>query len=126
MGKPYDHQYFFAGYGGYAGTMVCESCNQPIFNHAHDWMHYTKTKKGDWRYVCFHRKCYPDQSGWEKIENDKRAKSEKHDVRISALKALAEAMGITCELEFAALAYEALNSGGGDLDDYYILRYGSC
>lgn len=68
MGKQYDHQYFFAGQGCTCGTMVCASCGQPIFNHAHDWLAYKKYKNGDWGFVCQHRKCWPDQSGWEKAE----------------------------------------------------------
>ena len=38
MGKPHSHCYLFAGYGGSTGTMVCETCKEPIFSHAHDWM----------------------------------------------------------------------------------------
>lgn len=68
MGKPYDHQYFFAGQGCSCGTMVCASCGKPIFNHAHDWFAYKKSKSGDWCFVCHHRKCWADQSGWEEAE----------------------------------------------------------
>ena len=68
MGKPYNHQYFFSGSGCSAGTMICAHCNQPIFDHAHDWMNYTKDLGDDWAFVCFHRRCRTDQTGWEKIE----------------------------------------------------------
>lgn len=76
MGKPYGHQYFMAGNLSSRGLMVCAKCNQPIFNHAHDWMAYQKPENGDWGYVCFHRKCYDDQSGWLKIEKAEDAKKK--------------------------------------------------
>ena len=38
MGKPFGHEYHFAGGGSSKGLMVCDGCNQPIFNHAHDWL----------------------------------------------------------------------------------------
>ena len=53
MGKPYDHNYFFAGDMSSKGSMLCCHCNQPIFNHSQDWMSYKKSKSGDWAFYCF-------------------------------------------------------------------------
>ena len=83
MGKAYGHQYFFAGQGGTCGTMICATCNQPVFEHAHDWLAYKKDKDGDWGFVCQHRKCWPDQSGWEKAE----ALQEKYAERVRKIDA---------------------------------------
>ena len=116
MGKPYGHMYQFSGTGNSTGTMVCAACNQPIFNHAHDWMSYKKTKNYDWGFVCFHRKCYKDQTGWEKIEASRLKSETRHADRIEKLQVLAKSLGITDGLGFADLAAEAL---GVDLEDVY-------
>lgn len=69
MGKPYNHQYHFKGYGTTIGRMICGHCSQPIDNQRHDWMSYNKSHPvDDWRYHTFHRQCRQDQSGWKEIE----------------------------------------------------------
>ncbi len=123
MAKPYGHQYFFAGSGNACGTMVCAKCNQPVFNHAHDWMAYKKPTRFDWGYVCFHRKCADSQAGWEKIERARKAVDETHDARMISLRRVAGEIGVTCAIDFAQLAAEAL--GEGDLDGHYFNQFGS-
>ena len=124
MGKPYGHQYFFAGNGSSTGTMVCKKCNQPIFNHNQDWMSYKKSKSYDWSYHCFHRKCYDKQQGWVQIEE----KYKKEVTRANAIKAallqVANEFNITSPYEFADCAANSL--GESDLDGHYFYLYGSC
>lgn len=124
MGKPYEKQFFFAGSGPRCGTMVCCSCNQPIFNHAHDWMSQKVTRKWDWEYKTFHRKCYPDQSGWEKVEKAEKVATEAKQKTMDALRNVAKELGVSDPILFADLAAEAL--GEPDLDGHYFSLYGSC
>ena len=129
MGKPYGHQYFFVNSGCITGTMICPKCNQPIMDHAHDWVSYQKSCKDDygwddWKYVTFHRKCYDDQSGWIKIEKAQAVANNKHQYAISTMEKSAQSLGITNPYDFARLAAEAL--GCDDLDRHYFLMYGSC
>lgn len=95
MGKPYDHQYFFAGQLCTCGTMVCSTCGQPIFNHVDDWLAYKKPKKGDWGFVCHHRKCWPDQSMWEKAETLQAEYTDKMIRLDEALRKVCQEFGIT-------------------------------
>lgn len=95
MGKPYGHSYFFAGDGSTCGTMICMKCSQPIFNHAHDWLAYQKSKGGDWAYHCYHRKCFDDQSGWEILEKAASAENKKTAKIEAALSELCREHGIT-------------------------------
>lgn len=120
MGRPYDHQYFFAGNGSSAGTMICKTCNEPIHNHCQDWMHYSKSCKDeagwpDWAFHCFHRKCVTDQSGWTKIEKAERLAAEKHAKNLERMKAVAAELNITAPYELACLAIEAL----GESPDFF-------
>jgi len=90
MGKPYSHSYHFAGGGCSTGRMICEKCNQPIFNHAHDWVSYQMDYRGpdgwmDWKYVTHHRACYPDQSGWTKLEKKARQEEDRVNSIMAAL-----------------------------------------
>lgn len=78
MGKPHSHAYMFQGSECSAGRMVCAKCNQPIFDHSQDWLYYVKPKGYDWAYVCFHRHCYSDQSGWVKLEKKHKAHEERN------------------------------------------------
>ena len=120
MGKPYGHQYFFSESGCSTGTMVCEICHQPIFNHSQDWMSYQKSCKDeagwpDWAFHCFHRKCTADQSGWRAIER-KAASANKRAQAIKAdLLEVAAKYKIQDGYSFAELAADAL---GCDLEDY--------
>jgi len=123
MGKPYNHCYHFSGYRGTTGTMICAKCNQPIFNHAQDWMSYVKPHGDDWGYVCLHRKCCDDQTPWIKIEQAEAAEVVRHKNNLAMLTELAKALKITDPLEFASLAAEAL--GMDDLDGEYFMKYGS-
>lgn len=123
MGKPYGHDYSFAPSRNSAGTMICAKCNQPILSELQDWMHYTKTSKGDWAYVCFHRECCDDQSGWEKLEKAKVARNAIHSNRMNKLREVASYLGINDSMEFARLASESL--GDDDLDGTYFSMYGS-
>lgn len=116
MGKPYGHQYSFAGNGGTAGTMVCSFCHKPIDSMSEDWMHWQKTIKGDWEYRSAHRRCAPDQSGWQKLEAEREKHDQRYKDRLSRLRNLAGNMGVTDAHEFAELAAASL---GRDLDDFY-------
>jgi len=97
MGKPYDHEYYFAGQGCSCGTMVCGSCHQQIFNHAHDWLAYKKDKNGDWGFVCHHRKCWPDQSGWEDAERSQMKYAEQVRLIDAALRKVCQDFGMTLD-----------------------------
>jgi hypothetical protein len=88
MGKPYDHQYFFAGSGCRHGTMICAKCGQAIDGEGQDWMSYKKPANFDWGLVCFHRSCAADQSRWLKLEADARAQADRHDKLMADLNAL--------------------------------------
>lgn len=123
MGKPYNFNYHFAGSGGSAGTMICPVCNQPVMDHAHDWVEYTKPMKDDWKYVTVHRKCYADQSGWEKIEHARKKADDRRNQIMAALRKTASELGIDDPIIFAQLAAESL--GEDDLDHYYFRQYGS-
>jgi len=128
MGKPYGHEYHFSGGGTQKGLMVCASCNQPIFSHNQDWMSYQKTYKDesgwpDWKYVCFHRKCCENQTGWEKIEKERDRAQRKADLTRAKLQKVADEIGVTCPYEFAELSASAL--GENDLDGYYFGLFGS-
>tara|TARA_R110002020_G_scaffold345966_1_gene559867 strand:+ start:100 stop:450 length:351 start_codon:yes stop_codon:yes gene_type:complete len=116
MGKPYDHNYFFAGDMSSKGSMLCCHCNQPIFNHSQDWMSYKKSKSGDWAFYCFHRKCTRDQSGWEKIEKDCLKKEEQLRVAKEKFKGLAKDLGLMFDIELVEAAADAV---GVDLADFY-------
>lgn len=70
MGKPYDHQYFYAGSGCATGAMICAGCHQPINNSTQDFMSYKKPSRGDWGYVCWHRECRPDPQ-WAVLDKRK-------------------------------------------------------
>lgn len=92
-------------------------------------MSYKKSCKddagwNDWKFVCFHRECREDQSGWEDIERDKNLALEKHKKLIDDLANVAKKHNQTCPVSFACLAAEAL--GEDDLEDYYFQTYGSC
>ena len=117
MGKPYGHNYFFAGSGSSCGTMQCASCNKPIDNKTSDWMAYRRDKKGDWGFVCFHRNCRADQSSWEKIEKARADAENRHVRLLSEMRKYAEKNGITNAVDFAELAAEAL--GADDLYEGY-------
>jgi hypothetical protein len=100
--------FVFAGTGGSAGTMICAQCHKPIDSKTQDWAFWKKTKNGDWGYVSAHRRCLPDQSGWEKqikekMEAEKRYKAILHDLRTTASK-----FGITDGYYFAEAAADAL------------------
>jgi hypothetical protein len=123
LAKPHSFQYHFAGRGGSAGTMICPVCNQPVMNHAHDWVEYTKPMKDDWKFVSVHRKCYADQSGWEKIERANKRDADAHNRIMTALRKTASAFDIDDPIIFAQLAAEAI--GEPDLDAYYFREYGS-
>ena len=128
MGKPYGHEYHFIGDGTQKGLMVCASCNQPIFGHNQDWMSYQKTYRDedgweDWKYVCFHRKCSKDQSGWEKIEKENDKAERKARLIKEKLQKVASEIGVTCPYDFAELAADAL--GESDLSGHYFSLYGS-
>ena len=75
-----------------------------------------RDKKGDFRYVCFHRSCYADQSGWEKIEKARTDAENRHARLVSELKKYAEKNSITNAWDFAELAAEAL--GVHDIYEY--------
>lgn len=123
MGKPYGHQYFFAGNGGSTGDMICKCCHQPIFNHSQDWMSYQKSKSHDWSYHCFHRKCRDDQTGWEKIEKKlEKAMRKANDDRNKFI-ALSKSIGCEFDME---LVYAAAKAVGIDLDQHFFDTYGSC
>ena len=121
MGKPYGHQYFFAGSGCSYGDMTCRHCKQPIFNHNQDWMVYQKSKSYDWSYHCFHRKCREDQTGWEKIETAARKAKAKTDAINSKIMELSQDLGIS-GFDLVVAVAEAFEI---DLDDYYFSIYGS-
>lgn len=95
MGKSYAHQYFFAGQGCTCGTMVCATCGQPIFNHTHDWLAYRKDRGGDWGFICHHRKCWSDQSGWEKAEALQAKHADKMKRLDAALLKVCQHFGMT-------------------------------
>jgi hypothetical protein len=100
MGKPYGHNYHFAGGGCSSGRMICAKCNQPVFNHAHDWVSYRKTFRDehgalDWKYVTHHRACYADQSGWLKIEAEQRKEAERDKAIMTALNDVCAKFGAT-------------------------------
>lgn len=129
MGKPYGHQYFFAGSGNQTGTMVCKACGNPILSHEQDWMSYKEDFKdeggwSDWRFVCFHRGCFTKQAEWEKREAEARAEIAAHAAKMTALRKVAIEIGETDPISFASLAAEAL--GEPDLDQHYFDRFGSC
>lgn len=109
MGKPFDHQYFFSGSGCSTGEMICATCHQPIFNHSQDWMSYKRSKSGDWAYICFHRKCCVDQTGWEKIETRHKKAMVARVSDLNKIRALASEIGVTDPDEFSDLAAEALS-----------------
>jgi hypothetical protein len=67
MGRPYGHQYFYAGSGSRTGTMICAGCDVAIDPQTQDWMSYKKTKSYDWSYVCWHRECRADPQ-WAKLD----------------------------------------------------------
>lgn len=115
MGKPYGHQYFFAGSGCEHGTMTCEHCKEPIHGHSQDWLSYQKSKSYDWAYYNFHRKCREDQSGWEKQERDAQKAADKHAKNLERMKAVAAELKITAPYELACLAVEAL----GENPDFF-------
>ena len=123
MGKPYEKQFFFSGCGTRCGTMICAACNQPIFDHSHDWMVQKIDKNWDWQYQTFHRKCRDDQTGWEKIEKAKKNAADEHAATMEALRNVARTLGISDPILFADLAAEAL--GEPDLDRHYFSIYGS-
>lgn len=116
MGKPYGHCYVFAGSGGSTGTMVCASCNQPIFDHSQDWMSYMKSKSYDWAFHCFHRKCWQGADGWALIEAKNAKAKSRYDAIVSDLKEVAEKHKVTDAHSFADAAADAL---GEDLDQIY-------
>lgn len=124
LAKPHSFDYYFAGSGCSAGTMICPVCNQPVMDHAHDWVVYTKPVKDDWKFVSVHRKCYGDQSGWEKIERANKKEADKHHRTMTALRKVAVELDIDDPIIFAQLAAESI--GEPDLDDYYFRQYGSC
>jgi len=100
MGKPYGHIFHFVDAGCIVGEMKCATCNQPIFNHAHDWVEYRKNFRGadgwpDWKYVIHHRRCYPDQSGWLKVEADRSKKMQRNLLIRAALDKVCADFGIT-------------------------------
>ncbi|WP_420415246.1 hypothetical protein [Roseibium sp.] len=97
--------------------MQCAACHKPIDNSASDWMAYKRSKYGDWRFVCFHRDCCSNQSGWEKIEKARANSVAKREHIILGLKNLAEKNGITDGEEFVDMAAEAL--GVEDLFEVY-------
>ena len=94
MGKPYNHNYHFAGGGCSAGRMICSTCNEPVFNHAHDWVAYRQDRNGDWGYVTHHRKCYADQSGWEKIEAAHAKEAAKDAAIMAAINKICADFGV--------------------------------
>jgi hypothetical protein len=88
MGKPYNHQYFFSGSRNSCGTMVCAHCQRTITPEAEDWLAYQKSSKEDWYYVCFHRKCRTDQSGWlaaEAASAERKSRDEAIQTAVDAL-----------------------------------------
>jgi len=116
MGKPYDHQFFFKGSGCSHGEMVCSGCRQPIFNHAHDWMSYKKSKSYDWAFHCFHRKCWQGRDGWSEIEAKNAKVKSRNDTIMADLKLVAEKHKIGDAHVLAEFAAAAL---GGDLEEFY-------
>lgn len=114
MGKAYDKEYHFNGGGGRCGTMICASCGKPIISsRGDDWMSSKKDCKDDagwpdWKFVCYHRHCVDDQSGWEEIEKERDLAVARHAKQIDALQKLAGELGITSAIYFADLAAEAL------------------
>lgn len=117
MGRPYDHQYFFKGSGCAHGEMVCGGCRQPIFNHAHDWMSYKKSKSYDWAFHCFHRTCWQGKDGWAEIEARNAKAQSRYDNMLKDLKEVAVKHSVTDSHTFALSACEAL---GGDPDEFYL------
>lgn len=122
MGKPHSQCYYFAGYGGQAGTMICKSCNKPIYNFSQDWMSQVRHYKWDWEYEVFHRACVQDDSPWEKLEAAAAEKAQKTAATLNALHTLAKKLNIDDPIVFARFAAESL---GEDLDQYYFYLYGS-
>lgn len=118
MGKPYDHQYFFAGSGCSAGSMICRACNQPIFNHSQDWMSYKRSKSHDYSLHCFHRNCAASQVGWENIEAASAAADSRYAKIKADLIALANKHKITDAYSFAECAADALGCDIDSLFDY--------
>ena len=97
MGKPYGHTYYFAGPpGNSAGTMICACCHKPIDATAEDWMYYTKPKRGDWGYVCFHRRCRPDDTGWAKREAEIAKHLERNKRLVVAAIAFRDEWNVDC------------------------------
>lgn len=68
MGKAHSHEFYFKGCLHQIGAMICQHCNQPVDGRLEDWGACQKNAKGDWSYKTFHRRCFPDQSGWVKQE----------------------------------------------------------
>lgn len=113
MGKPYNHNYHFAGTGNSTGTMICGTCGKPICNQTQDWMSYAQTKSYDWAVHCFHRKCVSAQSGWKNIENKQRTAIERNNAIKRALIEVATKYKIIDGYSFAEYAAAAL---GCDLE----------
>jgi hypothetical protein len=77
VAKEHSLQFFFAGSGCFAGTMVCCVCHKPIDAATQDWRLGTKIMPDfDWEYRCRHRSCVQDQSGWGKLTAKAKARSD--------------------------------------------------
>lgn len=90
MGRPYDHQYHYAGSGCIAaGVMECVGCHKPIDSKTQDWLSYKKSKNYDWGYVNWHRECRADPQ-WDVLDR-RRAKSKAdYKAMCADVRALAE------------------------------------
>lgn len=71
--KESGYEYFFAGSGCSAGSMVCATCQKSIDNATDDWMASQKSLPNyDWKYVCRHRACAKSEAPWEVIIKKKQ------------------------------------------------------
>jgi len=116
MGKPYDHDFMFKGSGTRVGDMVCETCRKPILDRSQDWMYYKRSKAHDWRFHCYHRKCYRGSDGWAVIEAKNAKAKRRYDAIVADLRSVAEKHNVTDAHSFAEAAAYTL---GADLHQYY-------
>lgn len=68
-----NYNYHTFNSGTYCGSMICNKCNKKIEQEKEEWVSYQKSNKfNDWKYITIHRGCFKDQSGWLKIEREKK------------------------------------------------------
>ena len=71
MKKLYSINYHFSGSEESAGDMMCRACRNKIDCYTDDWLDAKRNYGKDWGFVTYHRKCFSEQLGWQKIEKKK-------------------------------------------------------